>query len=127
MERQHFTMKGLDAVSTTTDTLLDRKEAAVFCKISERTLDRQPDLPRVKLTARRIMYRQSDLQSWVASKIAPPASISPTPSDAALAALRSTIGELLVLGRISPEQAVQFIESAVGGHSLNEFIAKLAK
>jgi predicted DNA-binding transcriptional regulator AlpA len=45
--------------------LLDRKEAAAYCKISERTLDRQPDLRRIKLTARRILYRRSDLIEWI--------------------------------------------------------------
>jgi len=50
------------------DELLDRKEAAVFCRISERTLDRQHDIPRVKLTARRIVFRRSDLLAWVESK-----------------------------------------------------------
>jgi len=53
-----------------TDELLDRKEAAAFCKISERTLDRQPDLPRVKLTARRVVFRKSDLAAWIESKAA---------------------------------------------------------
>jgi predicted DNA-binding transcriptional regulator AlpA len=51
-----------------TDELLDRKEAAALCKISERTLDRQADLPRVKLTARRVVFRKSDLLAWIESK-----------------------------------------------------------
>lgn len=55
---------------TATDELLDRKEAAAFCKISERTLDRQADLPRVKLTARRIVFRRSDLIAWIEAKAA---------------------------------------------------------
>ncbi len=71
------------------DALLSRKEAAVFCKISERTLDRQTDLPRVNLTERRIMYRQSDLLAWIAGKTAPRAPAVPVndnrslPNDAA--------------------------------------------
>lgn len=51
-----------------TDELLDRKEAASLLKISDRTLDRQTDLPRVKLTARRVLYRRSDLMAWIESK-----------------------------------------------------------
>jgi predicted DNA-binding transcriptional regulator AlpA len=51
-----------------TDELLDRKEAASLLKISDRTLDRQTDLPRVKLTARRIVYRKSDLMAWIEAK-----------------------------------------------------------
>ena len=53
---------------THNDELLDRKEAASFCKVSERTLDRQTDLPRVKLTARRVVYRRSDLIAWIEAK-----------------------------------------------------------
>lgn len=53
---------------TYNDELLDRKEAAAFCKISNRTLDRQVDLPRVKLTARRVVYRKSDLVAWIDAK-----------------------------------------------------------
>ena len=34
-----------DTVNSTPDDLLTRKETAVFCKISERTLDRQTELP----------------------------------------------------------------------------------
>ena len=56
-----------------TDELLDKKAAAAFCKISERTLDRQTDLPRVKLTERRILYRASDLTAWIARKVQPTA------------------------------------------------------
>ena len=48
---------------TVQDELLDRKEAANFCKVSERTLDRQTDLPRVKLPARRVVYCRSDLDA----------------------------------------------------------------
>lgn len=58
----------IGADMATTDELLDRKEAAAFCKISDRTLDRQTDLPRVKLTARRVVYRKSDLIAWIESK-----------------------------------------------------------
>jgi len=52
-----------------TDELFDRKTAADFCKISKRTLDRQADLPRVKLTERRIMYRKSDVLAWIGRKV----------------------------------------------------------
>lgn len=48
--------------------LLNRNEAAVFLKISTRTLDRQSDLPRVKLTERRIVYRKTDLLNWIQSR-----------------------------------------------------------
>ena len=54
-----------------TDDLLDRKEAARLCKISERTLDRQKDIRRIKLTARRIVFRRSDLVTWIESKAHP--------------------------------------------------------
>lgn len=50
------------------EELLDKKESAKFCKISTRTLDRQADLPRIKLTARRIVFRKSDLLAWVNSR-----------------------------------------------------------
>lgn len=53
------------------EELLDRKGAAAFCKISERTLDRQTDLPRVKLTARRIVFRKSDLLTWIEARTTP--------------------------------------------------------
>ena len=56
-----------------TDDLLDRKEAAGLCKISERTLDRQKDITRIKLTARRIVFRRSDLLAWIESKAQPAA------------------------------------------------------
>ncbi len=58
------------------DDLLTRKETAALCKISDRTLDRQNDLPRVQLTARRIMYRRSDVLAWIATKTAPRATAS---------------------------------------------------
>lgn len=61
-------------IDTKEAELLDRKEAAQFCKFSERTLDRQTDLPRVRLTARRIVYRKSDLIAWIERRaIAPQA------------------------------------------------------
>jgi hypothetical protein len=47
------------------DEFLDRKQAAALLKISERTLDRQSDIPRIRITARRILYRRSDLLAWV--------------------------------------------------------------
>lgn len=73
-------------MNTSPDVLLSRKEAAAFCKISERTLDRQTDLPRVNLTERRIMYRQSDLLTWIAGKTTPRAASNDnasSPKDAA--------------------------------------------
>jgi predicted DNA-binding transcriptional regulator AlpA len=54
----------------THDEIVDRKEAAKFLKLSERTLDRQTDLPRVKLSVRRVGYRYSDLQKWIESRAA---------------------------------------------------------
>lgn len=48
-----------------TNDILNRKEAADFLKISTRTLDRQIDLPRVKLTQRRIVFRRADLVGWI--------------------------------------------------------------
>jgi hypothetical protein len=51
------------------DELLDRKESAALLKVSVRTLDRQTDLPRVKLTQRRIMYRKCDLKALIKRKV----------------------------------------------------------
>lgn len=58
-------------MNSTPDDLLTRKETAALCKISDRTLDRQNDLPRVQPTVRRIMYRRSDVVAWIATKTAP--------------------------------------------------------
>ncbi len=55
------------------DELLDKKQTAKILRISERTLDRLTDLPRVKLTERRILYRASDLTAWIARKVQPTA------------------------------------------------------
>lgn len=52
------------------DELLDRDEAANLCRFSKRTLDRQTDLPRIKLTTRRVVYRRSDLLAWIEAKAA---------------------------------------------------------
>ena len=49
--------------------LLDRKSAAAFLQISERSLDRIPNLPRVRVGQRRILFRKSDLAEYVASRI----------------------------------------------------------
>jgi predicted DNA-binding transcriptional regulator AlpA len=51
-----------------TDKLLSRSQAAAFLGISDRTLDRQEDIPRIKLTARRIVYKESDLTAYVEAR-----------------------------------------------------------
>ncbi|HQT62588.1 MULTISPECIES: AlpA family transcriptional regulator [unclassified Acidiphilium] len=53
---------------TETD-LLDRKQAAAFLKISDRTLDRIADLPRVRIGLRRVLYRRADLAAYVTRRI----------------------------------------------------------
>lgn len=49
--------------------LLDRKSAAALLKISDRTLDRLPDLPRVRLSARRVVYRRADLERYIEKRL----------------------------------------------------------
>lgn len=50
---------------TTATELLTRHEAATFLKVSDRTLDRITDIPRVKIGGRRIVFRRADLESYV--------------------------------------------------------------
>lgn len=49
--------------------LLDRREASAFLKISDRTLDRLSDLPRIKIGGRRVVFRRSDLLAYVDRRI----------------------------------------------------------
>ncbi len=51
------------------DELLDRKQAANFLHVSDRTLDRIPEIPRIKIGDRRIFFRMSDLAGYVASRV----------------------------------------------------------
>jgi len=53
---------------TNTDELLDRKQAAKYLRVSDRTLDRIPEIPRIKIGDRRIFFRLSDLVGYVASR-----------------------------------------------------------
>lgn len=50
---------------THNDELLDRKQAAIFLKVSDRTLDRISDLPRIRIGERRICFRRSDLTAYL--------------------------------------------------------------
>ena len=45
--------------------LLDRKRAAAFLGVCDRTLDRLVDLPRVRLSARRVAYKRADLERFI--------------------------------------------------------------
>jgi len=45
--------------------LLDRQRAAALLGVSDRTLDRITDIPRVRLSARRVAYRRADLERYV--------------------------------------------------------------
>lgn len=67
----HFTVRptGFQKGTEMTDLLLTRAEAARMLKISDRTLDRFSDLPRVRVGRRRIMYRQSDIEAYIARQI----------------------------------------------------------
>lgn len=49
--------------------LLDRNAAAKLLGISNRTLDRMFDLPRVRLTERRIVYRRADIVRYIEQRI----------------------------------------------------------
>ncbi len=49
--------------------LLDRHRAAALLGISDRTLDRIEDLPRVRLSARRVAYRRADLERYVEQRL----------------------------------------------------------
>lgn len=48
--------------------LMSRRDSADFLGVSERTLDRIPQIPRVKIGERRIMFRRSDLVDYVAGR-----------------------------------------------------------
>lgn len=45
--------------------LLDRQRAAALLGVSDRTLDRITDIPRVRLSPRRVAYRRIDLEKYV--------------------------------------------------------------
>ncbi len=49
--------------------LLDRHRAAALLGISDRTLDRIEDLPRIRLSARRVAYRRSDLEKYIERRV----------------------------------------------------------
>jgi predicted DNA-binding transcriptional regulator AlpA len=52
--------------------LLDQREASALLKLSERTLERlrhAGDGPRYSKLGRRILYRQADLETWIASNL----------------------------------------------------------
>lgn len=49
--------------------LLDRNAAANLLGISNRTLDRLSDLPRVRLTERRIVYRRADIVKYIEQRV----------------------------------------------------------
>ncbi len=53
---------------THSDELLDRKQAANFLHVSDRTLDRIPEIPRIKIGERKIFFRLSDLANYIASR-----------------------------------------------------------
>jgi hypothetical protein len=53
---------------TEDDDFLDKTEAAALFKISERTLDRLPGLPRIRISERRIVYRRSALLDYINSR-----------------------------------------------------------
>ena len=53
-------------------TLLDQREAAAVLRLSERTLERlrlTGDGPQFVKATRRVMYREGDLEAWIASKL----------------------------------------------------------
>lgn len=50
------------------DRMLNRVETARMLGISDRTLDRLPDLPRLKLSPSRVGYRLSDVLAWMQSR-----------------------------------------------------------
>ncbi len=45
--------------------LLDRQRAAALLGVSDRTLDRLADIPRVRLSPRRVAYRRTDLERYI--------------------------------------------------------------
>jgi predicted DNA-binding transcriptional regulator AlpA len=50
------------------DDLLNRKQAADFLHVSDRTLDRIPEIPRIRVGERRIFFRRSDLAAYLAAR-----------------------------------------------------------
>jgi predicted DNA-binding transcriptional regulator AlpA len=53
-------------------TLLTQRDAARLLRLSERTLERLRLLgngPRYVKTTRRVLYREADLEAWVASRL----------------------------------------------------------
>lgn len=59
-------------IKQTTDFYLIQSEAAELLRISERTLERMrltgDGPPFMKVGARRVIYRQSDIESWLAER-----------------------------------------------------------
>jgi excisionase family DNA binding protein len=53
---------------TNHDELLDRKEAARYLHVSDRTLDRIGEIPRIKIGDRKIFFRRSDLANYIATR-----------------------------------------------------------
>lgn len=54
------------------DALLTQREAAIALRLSERTLERSRvagDGPPFAKLGRRVFYRQSDLNEWIASRV----------------------------------------------------------
>jgi predicted DNA-binding transcriptional regulator AlpA len=60
------------------EPLLTKDEAAAALCVSRRTIDRLKDLPRVRLTGRRIAFRPADLAAFAAARVSAPAA----PADA---------------------------------------------
>jgi len=53
-------------------TLLTQREAALALRCSERTLERlrlQGTGPQYVKTTRRVLYREGDLEAWIASRV----------------------------------------------------------
>lgn len=64
------------------DEVLTVQDAANDLAISTRTLARQTDLPRIRLSARRVGYLRRDLREWKQSRrviVAAPAAQAATP------------------------------------------------
>jgi predicted DNA-binding transcriptional regulator AlpA len=64
-------MAFVERVSVTHDHVVPRKQAASICGVSTDTLDRLSDKGegprRLKLSARRVGYRMSDIEAWLQS------------------------------------------------------------
>lgn len=64
----------MPGVARTDDTLLNKREAAAYLKVSIRWLETNPDIPKVnlaRLASKRaiIRYRKSDLDSYIAGRV----------------------------------------------------------